>query len=74
MFPTGLAFVATDLPATPRVPDYIPTTDIREKAVISGVPGYLFVPLRDVAVKQSTSFEIDIGAGVPTFCWYPISV
>ncbi|KFY49614.1 hypothetical protein V495_00510 [Pseudogymnoascus sp. VKM F-4514 (FW-929)] len=73
MFPTGLAFVATGLPATPRAPDHTPTS-LKDGAVISGVPGYLFRPLREAAVKQSTSFEIDLATGeIPALCWYPIS-
>lgn len=74
MFPTDLAFVATGVPATPRAPDHTPVS-MQDPAVISGVPGYMFAPLREITVKQSTSFEIDMGpGGVPALCWYPISV
>lgn len=63
-FPTDLAFVATGLPATPE--------DIED--LTSDVPGYVYLPLKQDAVKQSTSFMIDVAQTQLTVCWYPISV
>ena len=63
-FPTDLAFVATGLPVTPG--------DVED--LTSEVPGYAYVPLTQDAVKQSTSYMIDMAKTQPTICWYPISV
>ncbi|KFZ14504.1 hypothetical protein V501_03203 [Pseudogymnoascus sp. VKM F-4519 (FW-2642)] len=72
-FPTDVAFVATGVPATPPAPDHTPDL-LRDPAVIDGVPGYLYMPLREAAVKQSTAFTIDVAeTRAITFCWYPIS-
>ncbi|KFY71416.1 hypothetical protein V499_08368 [Pseudogymnoascus sp. VKM F-103] len=72
-FPTDVAFVATGVPANPPAPDHTPEL-LRDPAVIDGVPGYLYMPLREAAVKQSTAFTIDVGeTRAITVCWYPIS-
>jgi hypothetical protein len=73
-FPTDVAFVATGVPATPPAPDHTPEL-LRDPAVIDGVPGYLYMPLREAAAKQSTAFTIDVAeTRAITVCWYPISV
>lgn len=74
-FPTAAVFVATGLPATPQEPDGINLDNVT--GVYHGVPGYIYEPLYEVAVKQSTGYTIDlekIAGNVPTLCWYPISV
>ncbi|KFY17670.1 hypothetical protein V492_00478 [Pseudogymnoascus sp. VKM F-4246] len=71
-FPTGGAFVATGPQATPTGPDKYPK-DIGDPGVIDGVPGYLYGPLFENAVQQSTAYTIDITETYVAFCWYPIS-
>lgn len=73
-FATNVAFVATDVPATPPAPDHTPTI-LHESAIIGGAPGYAYMPLLESAVKQSTSFTIDLAkTNAFAACWYPISV
>lgn len=73
-FPTEAVFVPTGVAATPPAPDKTPEF-LHEPVVIDGIPGYMYMPLKEDAVKQSTSFTIDvIKTDALAACWYPISV
>jgi hypothetical protein len=73
MFPTGSAYVVTG--RTTAAPTVNSFQYAGQPMTIDGIPGYVYFPLREGSVKQSTSFTINqTDLAVYPQCWYPISV
>ncbi|KAL3427953.1 hypothetical protein PVAG01_01462 [Phlyctema vagabunda] len=73
VLPTVELYVATGSSVSPAPAN--PTYFYYNQAqTLDGIPGYVYLPLREEDVEQSTAFTIDLKE-VPytTRCWYPVS-